>query len=97
MSARPAQRNGEHVKHHWPDREACMDGQTHTNVVIDLGTELIIDRSKVRDPYVRLLLAAVGEPLACESPWVAVYKRKGRGRRATAGARTRRRLSAPHA
>jgi hypothetical protein len=49
-------------------REALMD------TVIDLGPELVIDRSRIRDPYLRLWLAAVGEPLAAGSPWVAVSK-----------------------
>jgi hypothetical protein len=43
--------------------------------VIDLGPELVFDRSKVRDPYLRLWLTAVGESLAAGSPWVAVSKR----------------------
>jgi hypothetical protein len=52
-----------------------MPGQTHAHVIINLGPEVVIDRSRIRDPYVRLLLAAVGEPLAAGSPWVAVNKR----------------------
>ena len=40
--------------------------------VVDLSSELLIDRSQVRDPYVRLLLAASGQELARGSPWVAV-------------------------
>ena len=57
--------------------------------VIDLGPEWVIGRSRIRDPYVRLWLAAVGEPLAAGSPWVAVSKR------AFPAAVTR--LSQPHA
>jgi hypothetical protein len=52
-----------------------MGGRTRAHVVIDLGPEVVVDRSRIRDPYVRLLLAAVGEPLAAGSPWVAVDKR----------------------
>ena len=42
--------------------------------IIDLGSELLIDRSTVRDPYLRLLLTAIGEQLVRGSPWVAVSK-----------------------
>jgi hypothetical protein len=45
------------------------------NAVIDLGSELLIDRSQVRSPYLRLLLAAIGQELAKGSPWVAVHKK----------------------
>jgi hypothetical protein len=43
--------------------------------IIDLSSEVLIDRSRVRDPYLRLLLAAIGQELAKGSPWVAVDKR----------------------
>ena len=43
--------------------------------VIDLSSELLIDRSQVRDPYMRLLLAALGKELSEGSAWVAVDKR----------------------
>ena len=42
--------------------------------VIDLGSELLIDRSRVRDPHVVLLLRALGQELALGSPWVVVNK-----------------------
>ena len=45
------------------------------NTIIDLSTELLIDRSKIRNPYLRLLLTAIGEELARGSPWVAVNKK----------------------
>jgi hypothetical protein len=45
------------------------------NAIIDLGSELLIDRSRMRNPYVRLLLAAIGQELAQGSPWVAVQKK----------------------
>ena len=45
------------------------------NVVIDLGSELLLDRSEVSDPYVRLLAAALGQTLAEGSPWVALDKK----------------------
>jgi hypothetical protein len=50
------------------------------DTIIDLGREVVIDRSKIRDPYFRLWLAAVGEPLAAGSPWVAVSKPRLPGR-----------------
>jgi hypothetical protein len=43
--------------------------------IIDLSSEVLIDRSRVRDPYLRLLLAAIGHELARGSPWVAIDKR----------------------
>jgi hypothetical protein len=43
--------------------------------IIDLSSEVLIDRSRVRDPYLRLLLAAIGQELARGSPWVAIDKR----------------------
>jgi hypothetical protein len=46
--------------------------------IIDLGLELLLDESKIRDPYLRLLVPAVGERLASTSPWMAVDKRVNR-------------------
>ena len=45
------------------------------NTVIDLGAEMLVDQSTIRDPYVRLLTAAVGMKLVRGSPWVAINKR----------------------
>ena len=45
------------------------------NSIIDLGSELLIDRSRVRVPHIRLLLTAIGQPVAQHSAWVAVNKR----------------------
>jgi hypothetical protein len=42
--------------------------------IIDLCSELLVDRSRVRDPHLRLLLTAIGQELAKGSPWVAVSK-----------------------
>ena len=42
--------------------------------MIDLSSEVLIDRSHVRDPYVRLLLAALGRELVRGSAWVALDK-----------------------
>lgn len=44
------------------------------NSMIDLNSELIIDRSTIRNPYLRLLLTAIGQDFASGSPWVAVNK-----------------------
>ena len=41
---------------------------------VDLGSEVLIDLSLIRDPYVRLMVAANGEAVASGSPWVAVSK-----------------------
>ena len=43
--------------------------------IIDLNSEVLIDRSHIRDPYLRLLLAAIGQELVKGSRWVAVDKR----------------------
>ena len=42
--------------------------------IIDLGSELLFDRSRV-SPYLRLLVTAIGQELARGSPWVSVNKR----------------------
>lgn len=42
--------------------------------IIDAGSELLIDTSSIRDPYVRLVIAAVGQDLVRGSPWVVVNK-----------------------
>ena len=47
--------------------------------IIDLTSELLIDRSQFRDPHVRLLLTALGQEVAKGSPWVAVDKRIATG------------------
>ena len=42
---------------------------------IELESELLFDRSRIVSPFVRLLLAAVGEEVARGSPWMSVKKR----------------------
>ena len=49
------------------------------NTIVDLGSELLVDVSRIRDPYVRLLLASVGEGLAGGSPWLAIDKQVAAG------------------
>ena len=44
------------------------------NRIIDLGSEFLIDQSTIRDPYLRLLAAAIGQKLIPESPWLAINK-----------------------
>jgi hypothetical protein len=44
------------------------------NPIVDLGDELLFDRSRIVSPYVRLLLAALGQEVARGSPWVSVNK-----------------------
>jgi hypothetical protein len=45
------------------------------NSIIDLNTELLIDRSEIRDPYVRLFLSAIGQELAKDSSWIVIDKK----------------------
>jgi hypothetical protein len=45
------------------------------NPIIDLGSELLLDRSRIVSPYVRLLIAAIGQEFVRGSPWVTVSKR----------------------
>jgi hypothetical protein len=42
--------------------------------IIDLDSELLIDRSQVQSPHLRLLLTILGEEMVQGSPWVAVNK-----------------------
>jgi hypothetical protein len=42
--------------------------------IIDLSSKILIDRSTVREPYVRLLLAALGHELLRGSPWIVLDK-----------------------
>jgi len=44
------------------------------DTVIDLGSELLIDRSTLNDPFVRLIADALGTPVLNGSAWVAVAK-----------------------
>ena len=43
--------------------------------VIDFGAELLFDRSRIASPYLRLLIAAIGQELVRGSPWVSVNKK----------------------
>ncbi len=44
------------------------------NAIIDLGSELVIDRTQIRIPQLQMLLRAIGKPLARGSAWVVVQK-----------------------
>jgi hypothetical protein len=44
------------------------------DTIIDLTSEVLIDRSQIHNPYLRLLLAAFGHELAKGSAWVVVSK-----------------------
>ena len=48
------------------------------NAIIELKTEVLVDRSRIAEPRLRLLLAAVGEPLIYGSPWLVVNKQVAR-------------------
>jgi len=43
--------------------------------IIDLSSELLVDRSRIQDPYLQLLLTATGKELANGSAWVVVDKK----------------------
>jgi hypothetical protein len=44
------------------------------NSIIALKSQVLIDRSQIRSPYLRLVMTALGKELARGSPWVAVNK-----------------------
>jgi len=44
------------------------------DAIIDLGSEVLLDRSLIRDPYMRLIMASIGRRLVDGSPWVVVDK-----------------------
>jgi hypothetical protein len=44
------------------------------DTIIDLGAELLVDRSSIQDPFLRLIVAALGKTLLDGSAWVAVNK-----------------------
>jgi hypothetical protein len=57
----------------------ASDGRLHQQEavmksIIDLGSELMFDRSRIFSPYMRLLITAIGQELVRGSPWVAVSK-----------------------
>jgi hypothetical protein len=49
--------------------------ELNMNTIIDLASEVLIDRSQVQNPYLRLLLTSLGREVAKGSAWVAINKR----------------------
>jgi hypothetical protein len=45
------------------------------SAIVDLKSELLIDRSRIANPYLQLLLAALGKELVKGSAWVAINKK----------------------
>jgi hypothetical protein len=48
--------------------------ETIMSTIIDLSSEFLVDRSRIQDPYLRLLLTAIGQEVIKGSRWVAVNK-----------------------
>ena len=44
------------------------------DMIIDLSSEVLVDRSRVRNPYLRLMLTAFGQEVAKGSAWIAIDK-----------------------
>jgi hypothetical protein len=42
------------------------------DAIVDFGTELLIDRTRVNAPQLKLLLSAVGRPLVRGSAWLSI-------------------------
>ncbi len=45
------------------------------SAIIDLKSELLIDQSRIGNPYLKLLLAVLGKELVKGSAWVAINKK----------------------
>ena len=45
------------------------------SAIIDLKSELLIDQSRIENPYLRLLVAVLGKELIKGSAWVAINKK----------------------
>lgn len=44
------------------------------SAAIDLGSEMLVDRSQIQDPYLRLLVTAIGQELISGSAWIVLDK-----------------------
>ena len=44
------------------------------NAFIELESEVLIDQSVIRDPYLRLMAAAVGRQIIRGSSWLTIHK-----------------------
>jgi hypothetical protein len=51
-----------------------MGVEIRMNTIIDAGSELLIDRSTLKDPFLRLIADALGQTMVDGSAWVAVNK-----------------------
>jgi hypothetical protein len=49
--------------------------ESNMDAIIELESEVLIDRSQIRNAYLRLLLAALGRQLIHNSQWIVVEKR----------------------
>ena len=45
------------------------------SAIIDLKSELLVDRSQIGNPYLQLLVAVLGKELVKGSAWVAINKK----------------------
>jgi hypothetical protein len=44
------------------------------NTLIELESEFLLDESAIRDPYLRLMAAAIGRRLIRGSPWLTIRR-----------------------
>jgi hypothetical protein len=42
------------------------------DTIVDFGTELLVDRTRVSVPQLKLLLTAIGRPLVRGSAWISI-------------------------
>ena len=69
-ASRPNRVRSHHPASPLQERDVFNDGGIMKSI-IDLGSELLFDRSRVASPYVRLLVTAIGQELAQGSPGLA--------------------------
>jgi hypothetical protein len=55
-------------------RESIKPWEAAVHQIIELQTELLVDQSTIRDPYLRLLAVVIGEQVVSGSPWLAIDK-----------------------
>jgi hypothetical protein len=44
------------------------------NCFIETESELLIDESAIRDPYLRLMAIAIGQRIIRGSPWLSIHR-----------------------
>lgn len=49
------------------------------DTIIDLGCELLVDRSQLPAGAIHLMLKAIGHPLVTGSPWMVINKNVAQG------------------